>query len=60
MPFSIVIADDHDIIRTGIKNILRDQPGYKVVAEAVDGQDVLVKVEKHQPDILLLDISMPK
>ncbi|MFC1632220.1 response regulator [Candidatus Omnitrophota bacterium] len=60
MVFSIVIADDHDIIRAGIKNILREAPSYKVVAEARDGEEVLVKVEQHQPDVLLLDISMPK
>jgi DNA-binding NarL/FixJ family response regulator len=60
MSLSIIIADDHDIIREGIKNILRGQPDYKVVAEAVNGEDVLVKTEKFKPDILLLDISMPK
>ena len=60
MAYSIVIADDHDIIRTGIKNILRDQPDYNIVAEATDGEEVVTRVEEHKPDILLLDISMPK
>lgn len=60
MPTTIVIADDHDIIRAGIKNILRNQPVYEVVGEAVDGEEVLGKVEEFKPDILLLDISMPK
>ncbi|MEA3560510.1 MAG: response regulator transcription factor [Candidatus Omnitrophota bacterium] len=60
MPLSIVIADDHDIIREGIKNILAGQPDYKIIAEAVDGEDVLSKAEQLKPDILLLDISMPK
>ena len=60
MPYSLIIADDHDIIREGIKNILAGQPDYKIVAEAVDGEDVLARVEKLKPDILLLDISMPK
>jgi len=60
MAYSIIIADDHDIIRTGIKNILRGQPEYEVVAEAVDGEEVAAKVKEHKPDILLLDISMPK
>lgn len=60
MPTTVIIADDHDIIRAGIKNILKDHCEYKVVAEAFDGEDVVEKVEKHKPDILLLDISMPK
>ncbi|RKY40965.1 MAG: DNA-binding response regulator [Candidatus Makaraimicrobium thalassicum] len=60
MPLTVLIADDHDIIREGIKNILCDQPAYKVVGEAVDGEEVLEKAEKLKPNILLLDISMPK
>jgi len=60
MPYSIVIADDHDIIREGIKKILQGCDDYQVVAEAVDGNDALKKVEEHKPDILLLDVSMPK
>ena len=60
MSKSVLIADDHDIIRIGIKNILRGQSDYEVVAEAVDGEEVLTKVKELKPDILLLDISMPK
>lgn len=60
MSYSIIIADDHDIIRQGIKNILRGQPEYEVVAEAVDGEEVAARVKEFKPDILLLDISMPK
>jgi DNA-binding NarL/FixJ family response regulator len=61
MAKSILIADDHDIIRAGLKNILCNRPDkYKVIGEAVDGQDALAQVEKLKPDIILLDISMPK
>jgi len=60
MALSIVIADDHDIIRAGIKNIIHDSLNYKVVAEARDGEEALAKTEEHKPDILLLDITMPK
>lgn len=60
MATSIIIADDHDIIRQGIKNILSDQPEYEVVAEARDGEEAVTAVQKHKPEILLLDISMPK
>jgi len=60
MSYSILIADDHDIIREGIKNILRKQPDYEIVGEAQDGEEVLEKVGELKPDILLLDITMPK
>jgi len=60
MAISILVADDHDIIREGIKNILRDSRDYEVVGEAADGEEVLAKVKKLKPAILLLDISMPK
>jgi len=60
MSLTILIADDHDIIREGIKNILHGQAGYEVVGEAVDGEEVLAKAQKLKPNILLLDISMPK
>jgi len=60
MSKSVLVADDHDIIRAGIRNILRGQSGYEVIAEAVDGEEVLTKVKELKPDILLLDISMPK
>ena len=60
MATTILIADDHDIIREGIKNILRNQPVYKLVGEAVNGEEALSQVRKLKPSILLLDISMPK
>ena len=60
MAITILIADDHDITREGIKNILRRQPDYKVIGEARDGEETLAQVEKLKPEILLLDISMPK
>ncbi len=60
MPYTILIADDHDIIREGLKNILKEQPEYEVVGEAKDGEEALEKVTELKPDILLLDITMPK
>lgn len=57
---TIVVADDHDVIREGIKSILRGQIGYKVVGEASNGEEALHKVEELKPAILLIDISMPK
>jgi DNA-binding NarL/FixJ family response regulator len=60
MVHSIVIADDHDIIREGIKNILRKQPDFEVVGEAANGEETLKRVGELKPDILLLDLTMPK
>lgn len=60
MPVNIVIADDHDIIREGIKSVLSQHSRYKVCAEAASGEEALELVEKHKPDIVLLDISMSK
>lgn len=60
MPITILIADDHDIIREGIKSVIRGHAQYEVCAEASDGESALELARKHKPDILLLDISMPK
>ena len=60
MAYTIVITDDHDIIRQGLKSILAQRPAYKVIGEAQDGEDALEKAGKLKPDVLLLDISMPK
>lgn len=57
---SIVLADDHVLVRTGIKAILEQHGGFKVVAEAADGLEAIEMVRKHRPDLLLLDLSMPK
>lgn len=56
----IIIADDHDLIRQGLKSLIAYDEGYQVIAEAVNGEDALSKVNEHKPDILLLDITMPK
>ncbi len=60
MAIRIVIVDDHDIIRAGIKSVLKPHAEYEVCAEAENGDQALECVEKFKPDILLLDISMPK
>lgn len=60
MSITILIADDHDIIREGIKSVLVLRPEYKVCAEASNGEEALELVTKFKPDVLLLDISMPK
>lgn len=60
MTTKILIADDHDVIREGIKSILREQKDYKVVGEVSSGEDAVSNAEELKPDVLLLDISMPK
>jgi two-component system response regulator NreC len=58
MPIRIVLADDHVIVRQGLKSLL-EREGFQVVAEASDGQEALGHVESLQPDIAVMDISMP-
>lgn len=60
MATRIVIVDDHDIIRAGIKSVLAPHTEYEVCAEAGNGEEALAAAEKFKPDILLLDITMPK
>lgn len=59
MAIRIMIADDHSMIREGLKSLLELDGDIQVTAEAVDGQDCLNKLETIQPDVLLLDINMP-
>ena len=59
-PIRVLIADDHDLVRAGIKAILNQSPDIKVVGEAGDGRETLRLVEELDPDILLLDVSMPE
>lgn len=56
---TIFIADDHSILRDGLKLILSAEPGYEVVGESGDGKETIDMVEKLVPDITILDISMP-
>jgi two-component system, NarL family, response regulator NreC len=55
----VILADDHDVVRTGIKLLLEADPEIKVIDEAADGSQAYSLVAKHKPSILLLDISMP-
>lgn len=55
----IVIADDHRLIRKGVKALLENQPKYKVVAEAANGKELLEILATLTPDIVLLDVEMP-
>ncbi len=55
----IVIADDHPIVRDGLKKLLALEEDFEVVGEAGDGREVLDRVQELEPDVLLLDLRMP-
>lgn len=55
----IVLADDHEIVRSGLKMLIESTPDMKVVGEAADGEQAYELVAREKPDILLMDISMP-
>jgi two-component system, NarL family, response regulator NreC len=59
MSIRILIADDHGVMRAGLRAILEDEPAIEVIGEAPDGETALHLVNEHDPDIVLLDIGMP-
>jgi DNA-binding NarL/FixJ family response regulator len=56
----ILIADDHSIVREGIRLVLKNAPDYIVVAEARDGEEAVELAARHKPDVVIMDISMPR
>src|SRR5580704_17494116 len=56
----ILIADDHDLMRRGLKALLESHPGWTVCAEAHTGREAVTKAEELKPDIVILDITMPE
>jgi DNA-binding NarL/FixJ family response regulator len=58
-PVRVLLADDHALVRAGIRALLEGLEGVTVVAEAANGIEVLELARKHRPDVVLLDISMP-
>jgi DNA-binding NarL/FixJ family response regulator len=59
-PYNIVLADDHILVRQGIKKIIQEDSNLRVVGEAGDGLELLELLEKITPDLVILDISMPR
>jgi DNA-binding NarL/FixJ family response regulator len=57
--FRILIADDHEIVRQGVRSLLESHPGWEVCGEAVDGWETVRKAEQLKPDLVTLDIGMP-
>ena len=58
-PFRILLADDHEVVRAGLRALLEEQSGWEVVAEAGDGRDAVEKASKLKPDVVVIDIAMP-
>ncbi|MCG6898741.1 MAG: UvrY/SirA/GacA family response regulator transcription factor [Gammaproteobacteria bacterium] len=56
---NVMLVDDHDLVRKGIRRLLDDSSGIKVIAEAPDGEQAIRQVRKQKPDVILMDISMP-
>jgi DNA-binding NarL/FixJ family response regulator len=59
-PYRIQIADDHAIVRRGIRSILDSEPGIEIASESATGNETIEQVRKHHPDLLLLDLTMPE
>ena len=59
MGLRLLLADDHEIVRKGLRALLEAEPGWQVAAEAADGRDAVEKAQQIKPDIAILDISMP-
>jgi DNA-binding NarL/FixJ family response regulator len=59
MPIQVVLADDHDLVRSGIKALLATVEGVRVIAEARNGNELLALLDSVKPDVVMTDISMP-
>ena len=59
MPTTIVLADDHKLVRQGIRSLLEAEPDLQLIGEAGNGLDAVIMVERLQPEVLVLDLMMP-
>src|SRR5215469_13223329 len=58
-PLSVLIADDHPVVREGLRGMLAAEAGIRIVAEAASGDEAVVMAVRHQPDVVLMDLRMP-
>lgn len=56
---TVVLVDDHPVVRDGLRGMFTAEPGFDVLGEAADGVDALAVVERHDPDVVLMDLRMP-
>jgi DNA-binding NarL/FixJ family response regulator len=59
MGLRILLADDHTLVRQGLRRTLEERPDWQVVAEAGDGREAVRLAEEHQPDVAIIDVAMP-
>jgi two-component system, NarL family, response regulator NreC len=59
MGLRILLADDHTLVRQGLRRMLEERPDWQVVAEAGDGREAVRLAEEHQPDVAIIDVAMP-
>ncbi len=59
-PITVLLADDHDVVRKGMKMLLEDEESVLVIGEASDGLDAIEKVKALSPNVVILDLTMPK
>src|SRR5437763_13555879 len=56
----LVLADDHRMILEGLEQLFKREPDFEVIGTATNGEDALAAVKRHRPDVLVLDVSMPR
>jgi two-component system, NarL family, nitrate/nitrite response regulator NarL len=59
-PIRVLIADDHSLVREGLRKLLQTEPGFEVAGEAADGEMLMEMIREARPDVLLLDLAMPR